>query len=119
MRHRPLLCASASALVLFVLALLPPERSRADGGGLTHFAGTWIYADGARGLRQIDSAVERSISGMAFFIVPIARDMVRGRTIHFREIRIGVEGEVVRFATESWGPVATRVGAAPIPITAP
>jgi hypothetical protein len=119
MRRRTITCSILAALALGLSLLAPPERSRADAADLSHFTGTWRYADGPRGMRQIDAAVEHSIRGMPFYIVPFAREMVRGRTIHFRELRVEVRGNVVRFATESWGPVDVRLGAAPIAITAP
>lgn len=108
-----------AGLVASIGALVLAPSSRASIPELEAYEGSWEYADGRRGIERIEEAVNHAVDGMPFFLAPIARQMVRGRTGPYRIFRIGVRGEHVSLATERWGPVETRLGAPPVRIVAP
>lgn len=122
MRARPRRLSSV-LMVLATSAFLAPlciaEPSYGNEGDLERYEGTWHYADGEQGLRRIDQSIENAVRGMPFFVAPIARDIVRGRVAHNRELHLHVEGRLVRFGTESWGPVSSRLDGPAVPIVAP
>jgi hypothetical protein len=123
MRERPPRVSSAPAglmaLSFLGASLLWASPSRGTEGDLQRFEGGFRYADGQQGLRRIDAGIDDAVRGMPFFVAPIARDIVRGRVAHHRELFVAVEGSRVRFRTESWGPVSSRLNGPAVPIVAP
>jgi hypothetical protein len=111
----------AMAIAASACALLPlfPSTAVGTANDLERYEGTWAYADGDEGLRRIEVGIERSVQGLPFFVVPVARDVVRGRIAHSRELRLEVEGSLFRFRTERWGPVSSRVDGPAVRIVGP
>lgn len=110
---------ACAAVALFGAPLVWTSPSRGTEGELERYEGGFRYADGEQGMRRIEAGIENAIRGMPFFVAPIARDMVRGRIAHNHELYVGVEGNLLRFRTESWGPVSSRLDGPAVPIVAP
>jgi hypothetical protein len=104
-----------AALAFFCLAVLP---ARAEVRSLAEYAGTWRYADGREGVVRVHRAVEHAISGLPFFLEPIARERVRARTMPFRILRFEVEGNHLVFHADRWGPIGSSVDGSTVSIRA-
>lgn len=113
------LASAALALAALTTTWSLPSLSRGHTNDVSAYQGSWQYADGERGLARIEAGVENAVRGMPFFVAPIARDIVRGRTAHSQEFHLEVQGELVRFRTERWGPVSSRLDGPPVRIVAP
>ncbi|MCZ7678126.1 MAG: hypothetical protein M5U28_04860 [Sandaracinaceae bacterium] len=102
--------AVVPAVALLASAAWWTVPSRAEVPALRAFEGTWAYADGQDGRREIERAVARAVAGLPFFAEPIAARRVRELAAPFSRVVFTVRGDRLQFRADGWGPVGARVG---------
>lgn len=102
--------AVVPAVALLASATWWTGASRAEVPALQAFEGTWGYADGQDGRREIERAVGRAVAGLPFFAEPIAARRVRELAAPFSRVVFAVRGDRLQFRADGWGPVGARVG---------